>query len=93
MRSVHLSAHTRTVASWAVLVAITLVSWLLGHSGVHRQTVVGVATITVLVLTVVKARVVLRSFMEVGAGPRWLRWGTDLWLLVLLVVIVGLYTW
>ncbi|AHH19465.1 putative cytochrome C oxidase subunit IV [Nocardia nova SH22a] len=89
MRSTTISATARITIAWAVLVAITLVSWLLGNSGAHREA----AALTVLVLAVVKARVVLRQFMEVRGAPRWLRYGTDLWLLGFTVVIGGTYLW
>ncbi len=93
MRSIPISAAARTTIAWVALVVITLVSWLLGASAAHREAAVDAAAMTVLVLAVVKARVVLRQFMEVRTAPRWLRWSTDVWLLGFTLVIAGVYLW
>ena len=93
MRSISISATARITVAWVALALITLVSSLLGSSGARGAAAADAAALTVLVLAVVKARVVLRQFMEVRTAPRWLRHSTDLWLLGFTVVIAGTYLW
>ncbi|MET0282828.1 MAG: cytochrome C oxidase subunit IV family protein [Polyangiales bacterium] len=61
--------------TWLFLVSATLASALLGLEGKA-----GVALI-VLLIALVKCRVVIRTYMEVHAAPRWLRRSCDAWLL------------
>lgn len=78
--------------AWVVLVVITVASWRLAPAH-FTDTVVASTGVTalVLVLTYIKARVILRYFMEVRSSPRWLRIGTEVWLIVLLGAIFGIY--
>ena len=85
------SARTITW-TWLVLVAITVGSWWLApaHSrGVASASVA--VTCVVLALALVKARLIIRNFMEVRAAPRWLKLATDAWLVVLGVSVLGIY--
>ncbi|MFW0787299.1 cytochrome C oxidase subunit IV family protein [Gordonia sp. CPCC 206044] len=75
--------------TWAVLLAITAGSWWLApahHPATYRDGGVMI-TAAVLVITLVKSRLIIRYFMEVRCAPRWLRWATDAWLLVLCVTV------
>jgi hypothetical protein len=75
--------------TWALLSALTAVSWVLAAtSGSAPGTAL---TIAVLVIAAVKTRFVIREFMDVRTAPRWLRLATDGWLAVLLAAIIGLY--
>lgn len=80
--------------AWLLLTAITVVSWWLapGHGSVTTRgsTTIGVA---IVALGVVKTRVIIRSFMEVGSAPRWLGWTTDAWVVVLWTAILVIYLW
>ncbi|MGW5381573.1 cytochrome C oxidase subunit IV family protein [Nocardia sp. NPDC003963] len=79
---------------WLALSATTVLSWWLapGHSAapVSPSTVVTVAAI---LLGALKTRLVLRYFLEVGTGPRWLRVSTDAWLIVVWGAVLGIYLW
>ncbi|MGE2715078.1 cytochrome C oxidase subunit IV family protein [Mycolicibacterium litorale] len=85
------SARAMTWA-WIALTAITVGSWWLAPA--HFSDVVAPSvpiTTLVLVLTFVKARVIMRYFMEVRTAPRWLRRACDGWLAVLFATILVIY--
>ena len=77
---------------WATLCAITIVSWWLSpaHSlgAAVRSVPISVAVIS---LGVIKCRLIIRYFMEVGSAPRWLRLATDGWLLLFWGALLGIY--
>lgn len=76
---------------WGLLSALTILSWWLGaESSGHLDRDVTV-TVVVLALALTKVRFVLRTFMEVRTAPRWLRRGTDVWLLALGASVLALY--
>ncbi|MBH0776361.1 cytochrome C oxidase subunit IV family protein [Nocardia bovistercoris] len=81
-------------AVWLVLSAITLLSWWLapGHSGypTHPSTTI---TVVVVVLTAIKARMIIRHFMEIRTAPRWLSLATNGWLFALCGAILAIYLW
>jgi heme/copper-type cytochrome/quinol oxidase subunit 4 len=79
----------RITWTWALLSALTVVSWALAATrGFSPDTAL---TITVLAIAAVKTRLVIRQFMDVRAAPAWLRRATDAWLAVLMAAITGLY--
>ncbi|MDX1504214.1 MAG: cytochrome C oxidase subunit IV family protein [Spongiibacter sp.] len=62
---------------WLSLMALTLCSWLLSAGpDVATGTI---ATAVIIGIAVIKARMVMRYFMEVKSAPLWLRRGTDVW--------------
>jgi hypothetical protein len=79
-------------AVWALLSILTVVScWLAsqvigGDGGAYR-----LMTLGVLALALVKVRLVIRHFMEVRSGPRWLRRACDAWLLCVFGMILAFY--
>ncbi len=77
---------------WILLTAITIGSWWLAPAH-FSDTVDASAPITalVLVLALVKARLIIRYFMEVRTAPRWLKLSTDAWLGVLFVAVFAIY--
>jgi len=83
-----------TSCVWLVLSAITIVSWWLGHprSG-HAFDASVPITVAVLAIAFVKARLIIRYFMEVRTAPSWLRLATDAWLVVLWGAILRIYLW
>ncbi|SEH53209.1 Cytochrome C oxidase subunit IV [Mycolicibacterium rutilum] len=87
----HTTARTMTW-TWVALTAITVGSWWLAPAHftdtVHPSTPI---TALVLMLTAIKARLIIRNFMEVGTAPRWLKHSTDAWLIVLLVAVFVIY--
>ena len=80
---------SRITWTWALLSALTMVSWALAAT--RRFTPSTAVTIVVLAIAAVKTRTVIRQFMEVRVAPRWLRRATDAWLAVLMAAIIALY--
>lgn len=83
---------TRITRVWLLLSAITLVSAWLGSGGRPGDVPSALVTTVVLAIAVVKARFVIRDFMDVRAASAWLRYGTDGWLVALLAVFLILYS-
>lgn len=82
---------SRATLIWLVLLGATLLSWKMGHGvGLHdvRQ-----ASIAIIAIALVKVRLVMTEFMELRHAPRWTRVAVDLWLLLLLAVLIGVYLW
>ncbi|CDO89128.1 hypothetical protein AWC29_11670 [Mycobacterium triplex] len=79
---------------WIVLSAVTIVTWVLGHAeeGYGRGATTAVAMV-VLAIAFIKVRLIIRQFMEVRSGPRWLRVFCDVWIVVLAGTIVATYLW
>ena len=74
---------------WAMLSIMTIASWWTGsRSDGHAYTLV---TAGVLLLALIKSRLVMRYFMEVGFAPRWLRLTCDVWLIMVFGMIFALY--
>ncbi len=82
---------TKLAVAWAALVALTLVSWYMSMSGGQNATINAGVTFGVLAAAFLKCRVIIRSFMEVGATPRYIRLFTDIWLIGLAVIAVCIY--
>lgn len=64
---------------WLGLMLVTLAAWLFSgwrNADWHPDLAV---SLTVVVVAVIKARFVLREFMEVGHASPWLRGLTDVW--------------
>ncbi|WP_234812087.1 cytochrome C oxidase subunit IV family protein [Mycolicibacter longobardus] len=78
--------------SWLVLVVITVLAWWLspGHAGGHVEPSIPI-TVAVIALSAVKARLIIRNFMEVRTAPLWLRRTTDAWLVVLWTAVLAIY--
>jgi hypothetical protein len=65
----------------ALLTFVTVFSWFLSTGGGgHPMTPSLVISAAVLFIALLKARVILREFMEVGFAPAWVRYATDAWL-------------
>ncbi|OBG85984.1 prokaryotic cytochrome C oxidase subunit IV family protein [Mycobacterium sp. NS-7484] len=78
--------------TWLVLVAITVGSWWLAPAQYSATLAASVPiTVLVLALTLVKARLIIRQFMEVRTAPRWLKLATDGWLVVLFGAVLTIY--
>ncbi|MCX2929222.1 cytochrome C oxidase subunit IV family protein [Mycobacterium sp. CVI_P3] len=83
----------RTITwTWLVLVAITVGSWWLAPAHTRGVASASVAvTCVVLGLALVKARLIIRNFMEVRTAPNWLKLATDAWLGVLFTAVLVIY--
>ena len=78
---------------WAGLSAITVLSWWLARTAHHGGHFVASTPVTIGVLAIgfVKARFILRSFMEVRTAPMWLRRFCDVWLVVFWGAVLVIY--
>jgi heme/copper-type cytochrome/quinol oxidase subunit 4 len=84
----HTIRRNEIVAAWAVLVALTALSWWLGSD--HGVTV-ALATTTILVVAFAKIAVIGHSFMELGAAAPALRIAFFGLTALICVTLVGLY--
>jgi hypothetical protein len=67
----------------ALLVFVTLLSWFLGTGGGGHPTKVNLAiSAAVIFIALLKVRLILREFMEVGMAPAWVRRTSDAWLAI-----------
>jgi hypothetical protein len=87
----HLVNDRRLTIAWLVLSAITLLSLALMPPDAHAALPNATLTISVIVVSLVKVRLVLREFMEVRHTPALLKGLTDLWVVVTGVALVGAY--
>jgi hypothetical protein len=89
-----ISFSRRLTVVWAVLSAMTVASWLLGSARGHAEFSPSTTiTVGILAAAVIKARLIIRHFMEVRTAPTWLRSVTDGWLVLLVGSILALYLW
>ena len=81
-------ARNPVVAVWAVLILATCAStWWLSKDAFSPM----VGTVAVIVVAAVKIRFVVLYFMEVRTAPVPLRVVTEVWLLAVTALILGLY--
>ncbi len=76
---------------WAVLTAVTVVSWLTARGGGAAHHLNATVTVVVLVIAVVKTQLVIWHFMEVKDAPTWLKATTSGWLIALFGLLLGFY--
>jgi heme/copper-type cytochrome/quinol oxidase subunit 4 len=94
MTTTSATAGRTTTYVWVLLSVLTLVSWWLGPARAGEGLVASVPiTIAVLAMALIKARLIIRYFMEVRSAPRWLRLSTDGWLVALWGAVLVLYLW
>lgn len=72
---------------WALLVAVTLVSWLLTEETAAAQ----VGTTAVIAIAAFKVNMVIAYFMEVAWQPRPWRFVLSAWIVAVLVIVLGGY--
>ena len=81
-------ARNPVVAVWAVLILATCAStWWLSKDAFSPMA----GTVAVIVVAAVKIRFVVLYFMEVRTAPIPLRVVTEIWLLAVTALILGLY--
>ncbi len=79
---------------WALLIAVTSVSWWVSAGGTRGGSDLSVSiTTAVIVIAFVKARFVFRYFMEVRTGPSWLRATCDGWVAGVGIILLSLYAY
>lgn len=78
---------------WALLTAITIGTWWLGHAPTTElvPSTRAVITIAALAIAAVKVQIIIWHFMEVRTSPRWLRISTVAWLAALLAILLIIY--
>jgi cytochrome c oxidase subunit 4 len=76
---------------WAVLAAVTIVSWLTARDGGAAHQINVTVTVVVLLIAALKAQLVIWHFMEVRYAPRWLKATTSGWLIGLVALLLGFY--
>lgn len=79
---------------WALLTAITIGTWWLGHAPAEPAlSTRAVIAIAALAIAAVKVQIIVWHFMEVRTGPIWLRLSTAVWLGALLAILLVVYLW
>lgn len=76
---------------WAVLTAVTVVSWLTARGGGAAHHLNATVTVVVLLIAAVKTQLVIWHFMEVKDAPTWLKATTSGWLVALFALLLGFY--
>jgi Prokaryotic Cytochrome C oxidase subunit IV len=66
-----------------LIVSVTVLSWFLGTGGGQHPTAASLAiSAAVIFIALLKVRIIMREFMEVGRAPAWVRWTSDVWLVL-----------
>ena len=78
-----MATRSRLAFVLVLLVFVTILSWYPATGGGgHPMTPNLAISATVLFIAMLKARVILREFMEVGFAPAWVRRTTDAWVVL-----------
>ena len=85
--------NKRLFAVWLILSGITVLYLVIDHSAEKHgvRTASEVASVSAIVLALVKVRIIMREFMEVREAPRLLCLLTDGLIVVMAVVLLGSY--
>ena len=86
--------RSKTTLVWFFLTLVTFVSSWVGTSagaGGAGGRLDLIITTAVVAIAMMKAHLVFWHFMEVGAGPAWLRWSCEGWLAFFGVTVLALY--
>lgn len=76
-----MATKSRLAFVLALLVFVTVLSWYLSTGGGgHPMTPNLVISAAVLFIALLKARVIMREFMEISFAPAWVRRTSDGWL-------------
>lgn len=82
----------RLLRIWALLVAVTLISSLIGGAGgAARIGSAALVSVVVLVIAFAKAGLVMHTFMDLRRAPLWLRVITTTWLAGALAALLAVY--
>ncbi|MGV0790031.1 cytochrome C oxidase subunit IV family protein [Mycolicibacterium sp. XJ2] len=85
--------NKRLVIAWAILTLLTLVYvWMdeaVDQNGTLKASTV--VTVSAIVISLIKVRIIFREFMEVRHAPAWLRRLTDGWVVLVATCLLGSY--
>lgn len=78
---------------WALLVGVTIVSWIVGGTsgGTEPFQRSHLITISVLLMAAVKVVLIMRYFMELEHAPRKWKALPFAWIAILLAILAGIY--
>ena len=76
---------------WALLTAVTIVSWLVSRDGGAAHQLNSTVTTVGLLIAAVKAQLVIWHFMDVRRAPVWLKAVTSGWVIVVFAAMLGVY--
>jgi hypothetical protein len=78
-----MATRTRLAYALLLIVAVTVLSWFLGTGGGGHPMKANLAiSAAVIFIALLKVRVIMREFMEVGLAPLWVRRSSDAWLVL-----------
>jgi hypothetical protein len=79
--------------TWLLLVAISLTYLWIDHAASHQgmPTASTVVTVAAICFALIKVRIIMREFMEVRNGSRFLLRITDFWVVLMGVAMLGVY--
>jgi hypothetical protein len=84
-----MATKSHLAAVLALLASVTVLSWYLGTGGGgHPMTANLVISSAVLFIALLKVRLIMRHFMEVGLAPAWVRRSSDCWLAMLFAALL-----
>ncbi len=80
--------YSKETLIWLVLMAITLVSWVVGthHGAVFDQAFLEMSMI--MILAFYKARLVILNFMEVNHAPATLKLSCEAWVIASCIMVL-----
>lgn len=85
--------NKRLVIAWAILTLLTLVYvWMdeaVDQNGTLKASTV--VTVSAIVISLIKVRIIFREFMEVRHAPDWLRRLTDGWVVLVAACLLSSY--
>lgn len=83
-----MAGKSRLAIILALLVCVTVLSWYLGTGGGGHPMRSNLAiSAAVLSIALLKARLIMREFMEIGLAPAWVRRSSDGWIAVFLAAL------
>jgi hypothetical protein len=78
-----MATHKRLISALTLLLSVTVLSWYLGTGGGHHPMKPNIAiSAAVIFIALLKVGVIMRTFMEVGMAPAWVRRTSDAWLVL-----------
>lgn len=78
-----MATKTRLAVVLALIVFVTVLSWYLSTGGGgHPMTTDLAISAAVIFIALLKVRLIMREFMEVGLAPAWVRRTSDAWLVL-----------